>query len=164
MTWWYFQKTTCIYIKLINRDRSTVRKMLWLYQRMSEWVYIYMFTRYLSVIIFTIPCLNRLKNDIESHWPRRSQIREPYLRLEGSCQVGDIRGLGKGQGEWRVRVREETLEENRLSRRGRNMTWRFEPKCLKRYSSEERTEFWEGVMKTLYLNVMVLGLLSWCSG
>ena len=53
--------------------------------------------------------------------------------------MADAGALGKGLREWRVRDREETLNERGLKRRVGGMTQNFEPQNLKIYSSEERT-------------------------
>lgn len=77
----------------------------------------------------------------------------------------DVKGLGHRQGEWRMRGiderRGEETQHNLKSvpkRRAKNRTLRLEPEYLKRYSSEERTQFGKGMMKTLDLNIIVFKL------
>lgn len=47
---------------------------------------------------------------------------------------------------------------NCAQRRAKNMTLRLEPEYLRRYSSEERSQFGKETMKILYLNTIVLKL------
>lgn len=62
--------------------------------------------------LFRNPCLNRLKNNIDKLLvPTISN--ESLLYLEGSWQVDYVRVWG-GEGEWKVRGREEKPDERRF--------------------------------------------------
>lgn len=74
-------------------------------------------------------------------------------------------GDGQREGEWRMRGRDERLGEETqhnlktVHKRGaKNITLRLEPEYLRRHSSEERTQFGKGMMKTVYSNIIVFKL------
>lgn len=131
---------------------------LWLHQKLSAWLYIHMFIRYVCVIIFMIPYLDVLKNNIHKPWSPWCPQREPWC-LEGSCQVAM---LGHRQGERRVRDRNDRLDGRRLNstfvcqqKESKECDPRFKPDYLQRYSPEKRTHFGKGIIKTFYFNIII---------
>lgn len=130
----------------------------------DEWTKVHLyFYKYMCVIIFIILCLNKFKNNTDKPLvpiilgKRNLNVRKALARW---IMLGS-RAEGGGDNEGGRDKRFDERKCNRIwklfvhKKKAQNMTLRLKSECLRRYSSEEKTPFGKGMMKTLYLNIIV---------